>query len=312
MVDIGTREDYNGSHESVTNGENEEKRWASSVPLYSDLEPLHDAPPLPSFPSTGYCEWTFDEDSRVLLGKFKIDKDHPKVVTFEDQSFLLRMMERTDIAVVSEGLFDDTDGSNMWWDLDFIAERVGDKMFHRFRRFESTLWTQEQFDLTRIGEQKKIIPSELTSIVPGGDGDDCYCHSIEIDGDLSMKIKDYIRYIKTFFDVQKDHEQTSNGVFNYKDGSGKDQALDVKRQCVYMIDLDVKKFLPETAESFLENFLMPGVLPGGKYCMMNAVRKQTHFYLLCSCYIHLLNMFHHFIPIRLISMGDRSWDPIFT
>jgi hypothetical protein len=264
----------NGSHHvSIANDNlNEERQQTSSIilPLYSDLEPLPDAPSLPMFPSTGACEWTFDKVSRVLLGKFKIDQQHPKI-TLEDESFLLQMMERTDIAVVSEGLFENDDCSHLWG-FDFMAERAGDKMFHRFRRFESTWWTQEQFDLERIGE---TMPSDTINNAAVPDND-CFCRSTEIDGDISMKIRDYIRYIKTFVDVQKGHQIMSNCMFTYKDGSGKDQSLDVKEQSVYMIDLDVKKFLPETAESFMENFLMPGVLPGGKYCMMNAVSESTN------------------------------------
>eukprot|EP00557_Chaetoceros_sp_GSL56_P005613 CAMPEP_0176496820 /NCGR_PEP_ID=MMETSP0200_2-20121128/11393_1 /TAXON_ID=947934 /ORGANISM="Chaetoceros sp., Strain GSL56" /LENGTH=931 /DNA_ID=CAMNT_0017894789 /DNA_START=80 /DNA_END=2875 /DNA_ORIENTATION=+ len=300
MVESRTDEQENVSHGAVANNESEKRSTTSSAPLYSDLEPLYDAPTLPPFPSTGCCEWTFDEDSRVLLGKFKIGKAHPKV-TCEDESFLLRMMERTDIAVISEGLFvaNDDDKDCGLWNLDFIAERAGDQMFHRFRRFESTLWTQEHFDLARIGEK---IPSELsssssstTSKCPISSNVDCFYHTTEIDGDVSMRIRDYIRYIKMRVDVQKDyHQTTSNCLFSYKDGSGKDQELDVKRHSVYMIDLDVKKFLPETAESFLENFLMPGLLPGGKYCMMNAVNVDGRPFMGPNLYLTPPGSFTHF------------------
>ena len=44
---------------------------------------------------------------------------------------------------------------------------------------------------------------------------------------------------------------------------------DVKSQSlVYMI----RKLLPETFEDFSRSFRLPSLLPGGKHCLMNAVR----------------------------------------
>jgi hypothetical protein len=38
-----------------------------------------------------------------------------------------------------------------------------------------------------------------------------------------------------------------------------------------MIDVDVMKLLPHAFEDFQRNFKLPGILPGGSHCMMNAV-----------------------------------------
>ncbi|EJK53773.1 hypothetical protein THAOC_26714, partial [Thalassiosira oceanica] len=66
-----------------------------------DLKPIPPPHDLPSFPDTGLCTWSFDEDSRVLLADFR-DLSHQKgghteKPHMEDEMFLFRMMERDDI-----------------------------------------------------------------------------------------------------------------------------------------------------------------------------------------------------------------------
>lgn len=39
----------------------------------------------------------------------------------------------------------------------------------------------------------------------------------------------------------------------------------------YMIDVDMVKLLPQAFEDFQQSFKLPGTLPGGSHCMMNAV-----------------------------------------
>ena len=38
-----------------------------------------------------------------------------------------------------------------------------------------------------------------------------------------------------------------------------------------MIDLNVKDRLPLTYDDLMNNFKLPGILPGGEHCMMNTV-----------------------------------------
>lgn len=113
------------------------------------IQPLYEAPPLSSFPDTGKCKWSFDKVNHVLLGQFKIDQENQSV-TEEDETFLLMMMERRDIAVVSKPSV---------WDVDFISARSGDKMFHPYCVFEKKLMNQENFDSMRLGTQPKSVPN---------------------------------------------------------------------------------------------------------------------------------------------------------
>ena len=229
--------------------------------MFHMIEPLQEAPTLPSLPNTGKCEWAFDSRSRVLLGRFKIeDRENP--VMEEDESFLLNMMERSDIAVVSEGLFYNNDESV--WDLDFIAWRAGEKTFHRFRLFDSVPMSQENFNSRlRLGRPPENSPGSTIHATK-------FRHSREIDGDITMKIKDYVRYLRTFNNVQDD--ENINPEYSFSDTKGVEKKFDVKRHSLYMIDFDLRKLLPETFADFSTSFRLPGILPGGEYCMMHSVR----------------------------------------
>ena len=158
---------------------------------FDDLTALPDAPPLLlDFPKTGKCIWTFDHKQRLLLANFNAGS-LPNELTSIDEKFLLSMMERTDIVVVSEGLLKGCD--EFLWDKDFIEMRAGVKLKDR----NEFLWNPH-FTL----EEKE---------------------------------------------------------------------LDIKCESSSLVNLDLKRILPETYDDFKANFLASELLPGGFHCMMNAV-----------------------------------------
>ena len=226
---------------------------------FSDMEVLKEAPPLPNFPNTGKCKWTFNAEERVILANFKCGGGQDKL-SEEDESFLLSMMERTDIAVVSDGLFNHRNKS--LWDADLIEGCAGNNMYHHFRLFEKTEMTQEAIDDKRFGRRTK----EYETLNEGNPKLEHFC---ERDGDLSMKIGDYICYLTKWQEVQKN--PTCDSIFKFKTFAGDDRSIDVKKSSIYLIDLDLAKFLPEINKDFKKNFLARGFLPGGKHCMMNSV-----------------------------------------
>ena len=282
IVDI----DVDSSVEEID--KNKEPKRARTVVTYPSTSKFHLIEPspysttLPSFPNTERCEWSFDIQSRVLLGRFKIDRENP-FVSEEDESFLLKMMERSDIAVVSEGLFYNSDESV--WDLEFIKDRIGGDMpFNRFRLFESVLMSQENFNKLRLGHSP-----ETTKI---NDNASLFRYSREIDGDITMKIKDYVNYLHTFNQFQDD--KNSDPIFSFLEAEGVAKKFDVKRHSLYMIDFDFGKLLPETFEDFGKSFRLPGLLPGGEHCMMNPVRctpcsilDLNRYYKYCGNLTHL-------------------------
>ena len=217
------------------------------------LERLADAPAMPALPETGHCLWRFDSENCVLLGKFNFDHS---VKGGEDEAFLLTMMERTDIAVVSEGIFNDKA---------FVCDLASaeDNWCHQIRNFKSRMMTQQDFDSMRLGTQPLPTSNDYPKMQ--------FKHSEEVNGNIAMKIEDYIRYLHQFNSVQDN--KSKNHIFTCsKDKGGEMNQFDVTCESLYMIDLDIKKLLPALFEDFEKSCHLPSLLPGGKHCMMNAVR----------------------------------------
>ena len=100
-----------------------------------ELDPLPDAEEVVLPVTTDCCAWSFEENSRVLLAKFNIKNN--KSIDYRQKESLLKMMERDDITVVSEGLVDSL--NQTLWHLDYVKSLVGDKPYHKVRRFERQL-----------------------------------------------------------------------------------------------------------------------------------------------------------------------------
>jgi hypothetical protein len=177
----------------------------------------------------------------------------------EDESFLLKMMERTDIAVVSEGLF--CGNNTSVWELDYIADICQHTMCHNFRIFDQSMNAQQKFDNKRKGTSKRVSKKEET-----------FEHFVMSDTSTSMNFQDYTRYLHQYKSVQE-----QNGVdtrFSYNNQSGTTVELDVRKSIIYMIDLEIPKMLNRTYEDFINFFRLPSLLPGGKHCLMNAVSEN--------------------------------------
>lgn len=252
--------------------------------ISNTLKPLPPPPPLLHLPSTSHCTWSFDEDSRVLLANFR-PGDGTLHMCREDESFLLRMMERDDVTVISEGL---VDGLNPeLWNMTYIADRLKNVYFHKFRKFQRRVVDSNGPDSNNRGNIA-TVPTTLTE-----DRVPCLIKYDELDRCIAMKMSDYGRYLEmrhtALAKVGGDHKTPVSNVpngdekeaqticrnFAFKDDSGEEQSIDVIDVVLYMIDLDLVKLLPELNENFAARFKFPGLLPGGTHCMMNAV---------CNCF----------------------------
>ena len=102
------------------------------------------------------------------------------------------------------------------------------------------------------------------------------CKYKEKDFSLAMQVKDFSRYVgmheaalKAEAQGKADEVETK---FEFTDQSGTLHTIeDVRNTVLYMIDFDVIKLLPKLYEAIQNDFLLPGILPGGVHCMMNAV-----------------------------------------
>ena len=150
---------------------------------HEELRPLPPPPPLTTrFPNSQFCRWSFDEDTRVLHADFR-RSDGDAVVTLEDEKFLLEMYEKDDITVISEGLATGLDREK--WTLDYLSRVAGDEYFHKFRRFD-----KHDPEADALSTKKSARNGRAESV------EDKNAHG-EVDKCLSMKVKDYVAYLRT-------------------------------------------------------------------------------------------------------------------
>ena len=237
-----------------------------------DLKAIPPPQDLPSFPDTGLCTWSFDEETRVLLADFRdasrqkgcqIKKPH-----LEDEMFLFRMMERDDITVVSEGLADAMDPTLL--SREYFDGCIGNKYHHRVRQFES---------ISTDGQASGGVHTRVSK---------------EKDGMLSMKFSDYFRYLDRRQAANVQDENAPPGetnTFTFVDANDETKTVKVDEDALvsatrldrvsyhaltsiyhqYLLDVDMVKLLPQLFDDLKNNFMLPSILPGGSHCMMNAL-----------------------------------------
>jgi hypothetical protein len=237
-----------------------------------NFEPLPKAPPINTskFPS----RWTFNEVSRVVFGDFT---DHPHgLLEPKDCLFLLQMMERDDVTVVTQGFSSRLDSH--LWSLDTFENIVGNDVCHQFRVFERCLVLQA----------------------------DNYYESFEERGRCcSMVMKDYFRYIRQRNEQLKNiaqrilmqsalkksketlspseealYRNATDELFSYSIfNNGETRTMNCIDNVLYLIDYDLAKLLPVLNEDFKQNFLAPQLLPAGQFCLMQEVSLNVTLFL---------------------------------
>lgn len=205
------------------------RRKAKRKYVPNGLAPIGPPPSPPQIPDGLKGKWTYSEETRLFLADFRDITQVPD----QDVKFLLELMARDDLVVVSEGLWGSTFETLM--QLEYLEAAFGHQIHHKFRMFS----------------KKK----------EGG-------YEEKPDG-LSMRAKDFFRYLqKKMANDDDDDDQRS---FLFTDGDGKCHEINVDDVSVYMIDCDLPKILPLLYDKYLSHCKMPEILPGGEMCMMNAV-----------------------------------------
>mmetsp|Transcript_2478 Transcript_2478/g.3628 ORF Transcript_2478/g.3628 Transcript_2478/m.3628 type:complete len:969 (-) Transcript_2478:1192-4098(-) len=230
-----------------------------------DLKEIPPPEPLPPFPNTGKCHWKFDEMHRVLLVDFSASSrsDGKFEIELEDERFFLQMLERNDIAVISEGLVSTESLDPELWKLQHMQNSLGKEYYHKFRRFDTSL-DQNGFENCK-----------------------------EVDSLLSMKIEDYIEYLNK----RQNHlsQKLEDPSFTFIDHEGKEKTInDVGISALYMIDMDMIKSLPGLHSNFMKSFRFRDLLPGGSYCMMNKVAPNARPFMGPNMYVTPPASFTHF------------------
>ena len=233
------------------------------MPDFDKLLPLGRPGELPTFPSTGKCQWSYDPQTRVVLAKFCLGQDedmHPN-----DYSFLREMMEWDDISVVSEGLAEHLTES--WWNPEYVCGVGGDEWCHQVRRFSR-----------QIVPEPELAPNSLKSA--DGDGGEiptkCFVTHKEERGDVSMKLSSFFEYL-TKRAARLDHiaairegkgldpinptgpddrvgrvENDEEELFKFTSHDGEATSVNVVDDVLYLTDHDMGKLLPSLHEDLLK------------------------------------------------------------
>lgn len=254
----------------------EETAWRETY--VDQTRPLLPAPPVPPFPQkTGHCDYSFDEQSRVLLAKFKVNEKNRRTFLHEvDEKFIFEVMERDDITLVTE---------NATYGLD--ASRWNNFSNSLSSHFASPLWSEPHYKVRQfrcIKKRDELIPTSFK----------------EMDGNIGLSLSEYVRYLRQrkiqlerirreqkrdskaekfyFSDAYFKYSQDNCRMVNYGKpfeylaiSSRKDKSVD-GLNCIdnvlYFIDYDIVSHAPGLYENFSECFTIPGILPGGKNCLM--------------------------------------------
>jgi hypothetical protein len=276
----------------------------------NELLSLKPAPCLPNLPDTG--KWSFDHESRVLLCNFR---NSAVSIDQEDRTFLLQMIEHDDITVVSEGLADDLNPE--FWNLSSLEDRVGNEYYYSIRKFRRKVKKVAIACKDKI-KNPLVVPDEMkndaiNNMQPQCEGkvekasSKCVQQYVvtheEVDGNLSMQVKDYVRYLEqrrtalnricqsrkklgldpinplSLTDRDGRANVDDDGIdqdnfehFEYQDVETKFHKLNVVDDVLYLYDFDMDKLMPALCDDFTTNFKLPEFLPGGAQCMMNSVR----------------------------------------
>ena len=206
---------------------------------FEELQPLPQAECLPDIPQhcSAWANWQ-DEKQRILLADFSGIQE----IDAQGKEFLSRMMQRDDITVITQGVMHGL--RQELWSQAAINHVCGNRWYHKFRHF--------QWD-----------PVKETYM--------------EQNGYLSMKVGDFCKYLDQR-ECFLNHKNDKDKVFQFFTGQTppREIKLDVEKDVIYMLDLDMSKLLPQMYQDFINSFKIKEMLPGGEWCMMNKVRNSQH------------------------------------
>lgn len=216
--------------------------------LAKDLRPIPPPPPIPNLPDSGFCQWTFDENSRVMTAEFKRrSPTEPLSIDPVDSKFFFEMLERDDITMISRGFLNHSRMDASLWNLDNIAQVLRGEFYHKFRRFDRIV---DEQGFETFSEKDRLY---------------------------SMRFADYARYYDQRMTYTKAEglgtSHSGEATFTFLDHMNEEHSINVRTTALYMIDVDIKRLMPLLFQNFVDSFEMQAVLPGGSHCMMNSVRR---------------------------------------
>lgn len=238
-----------------------------------DLEPLpRPAFDVPTIPEELQGRWSYDPETRVLLGNLE-DLDP---VPQNHLHFLYDHMNDDDISVITKGCIDLSH-----WDFGRIVSDVAtefqNRPYHKYRQFDRQpdgSWREQPhffamyvLDYVRYLELVRAAPPRTPPVLEDDNGED------DPDGATP--------------------EATCRFEFRDPETRASKVIHDVRDAAIYMVDIEMTTYISNSERRFKRDFKLQDVLPGGGLDLMHAVsirraerggRVRT-----TNCFLHLLD-----------------------
>jgi hypothetical protein len=191
--------------------------------------------------------WSYDPESRIYLGNFSRATNIPN----SHKEFVGHLMERDDITVICEGLYDHNINTKQF--LSEFGRCFGENPYGKFR----------QFNRKQTGDNK-------------------FASYEEVDGYSVRNVSsDYLNYLaQSVYGAAEFDSCTfdSHTIADSMEMSGPIESDDsVNEQCIYMTDVEMATHFPRFDRDYKLQFKMKEILPGGTWCLMNHVRSFDRF-----------------------------------
>jgi hypothetical protein len=231
-----------------------------------DLDRLEPLPPPPSEiplpPRHGSIAWNYNAETRVYLGDFTT----VSVIPHDQKMFLGSLMERDDITVICEGLYDKVIDVKQF--LHSLGCCFGKTPYGKFRQFmrrqsHETGFTdyEEKDGYIAMDVKEKYLNYLARNAYGGSDFDTCTF-------DLQTPID-----TKTMVESDAIVSTVLAAGANTGEKTDTTDPLDDISQdrSIYMTDVEIASRFPRFDREYKEKFKMKEILPAGKWCLMSHV-----------------------------------------
>jgi hypothetical protein len=157
---------------------------------------------------------------------------------------LAQLYELSSITVVSKGLHGNFPGIQQFVEQGLAGH--GEQPYHKFRLFHKV-----------EGSDSIVTPQEQDKL-------------------HSMRMSDFLRYLKKHNGVDEDPEFKYQATFEEGSAIRYETIEDATKVVFYMIDAETASELPALDKIYKQNFKAPEMLPGGDWCVMDPVSASSN------------------------------------
>jgi len=214
-----------------------------------ELEPLPPPKASPKFPNDGRVRYKYEDEvtKRILYADFTgVSRED---ISTDDLRTYASALSNDHITVISLGLINQNALNSKLWDLRTIQKESGSRVHHKFKRYTKT---------------NPAVYSEMDDLLEGPMGT-------------------FVDYLGAHVN-HLENDTTEESSFGFRTEKGEPIQVNSK-EVIYMLDLDLPRILPRHFSEFSRNFKLHEIMPGGDWCMMNAIPQSARPFMGPNCYV---------------------------